>query len=86
MELIEGGMRRYRLNRLTDPTGVSGTGIVAEGVVFSDGHAVTHWLTEVHSTVCWDTHSVDEAVAAIERIHGHGGYTTIEWTDGDGQA
>lgn len=69
------------LDRQVDPTGVSGTGKVAEGVVFDDGHAVTHWLTQTHSTVVWDTHSLAEAIEAIERIHGHGGHTRIVWLD-----
>jgi len=37
-------MRRFLLVRDCDPSGVSGTGIVAEGVQFSDGTAVMHWL------------------------------------------
>ena len=58
---------------------MSGTGKVAEGAVFSDGKAVTRWLTENGSTVTWDTASVLEAKTVLERIHGHGGKTEIRW-------
>ena len=73
--------RCFALVRDTDVTGVSGTGVVAMGCIFPDGSAVTHWMTQVASTAVWDTHSYDEAVAALERIHGHGGQTRIVWFD-----
>ena len=47
----------------------SGTGKVAEGVVFMDGTAVMRWLTEHRSTTVYE--SAREVVA----IHGHGGKT-----------
>jgi hypothetical protein len=73
--------RRFELHRHHDVTGASGTGRVAVGALFEDGTAVTHWLTETRSTVVWHTTSTSEAVAALERIHGHGGHTEIRWTD-----
>jgi hypothetical protein len=72
---------RFELHRHEDPTGVSGVGKVAEGCVFSDGQAVTHWLTEARSTVVWDTHDIATAINTIRRIHGHGGKTEIRWLD-----
>jgi hypothetical protein len=72
-------MRRFQLERTEDPTGISGTGTVAEGVVFADGSAVVHWLTSPHaSTVVWPG---PDAVASIQAIHGHGGRTRILWLD-----
>ena len=69
-------MRRFHLARDVDVSGVSGTGIVAEGVEFSDGTAVTRWVTGQHpSTVVW----VD--VASVEAVHGHGGTTRVVWRD-----
>ena len=39
------GMRRFVMHRTYDVSGVSGTGIVLEGVLFSTGIVVVHWLT-----------------------------------------
>lgn len=68
-------MRRFRLNRQNDPTGISGTGIVAEGVMFSDGTAALRWCSEFRSTAVYT--SMDD----VNAIHGHDGATTIEWDD-----
>jgi hypothetical protein len=38
-------MRSFTLRREEDVSGVSGTGIVLEGVIFSTGAVVIHWLT-----------------------------------------
>lgn len=59
----------YLLVRAEDVSGVSGTGPVAEAVVFSDGICVLRWLRAGGSTAVYD--SLDAAV----RIHGHGGAT-----------
>lgn len=65
-------MRAFRLHRDTDVSGVSGTGVVAEGVEFSDGTAVVRWIVGDHrSTVVWPS------LAAVEAIHGHGGATRV---------
>lgn len=61
--------------RKQDVSGVSGTGHVADGVVFYDGTTVIYWRTEIASV---EVHkSLYNAIA----IHGHGGSTTIEWED-----
>lgn len=39
------GMRRFVMHREFDASGVSGTGLVLEGVLFSTGVVVVHWLT-----------------------------------------
>ena len=39
------GMRRFTMVREYDASGVSGTGLVLEGVQFSTGVVVIHWLT-----------------------------------------
>lgn len=39
------GMVNFTVTRIHDQTGVSGTGIVAEGVVFATGKVALHWLT-----------------------------------------
>lgn len=73
------GSRRFVLNRLEDVTGVSGTGVVAEGVTFTDGTTVIRWAGPTPSTVVWAT--VGDAVA----VHGHGGKTELVWVDDTNQ-
>lgn len=68
-------MKRFVLNRKEDVSGVSGVGVVAEGIEFSDGSAAIRWLTSRASTTVWS--SVEDAVA----IHGHGGLTVLEYLD-----
>ena len=71
-------MRKFVLVRHHDVTGVSGTGIVAEGVEFTNGRVCMIWLTrQAHSVV------IHENIAEVETIHGHNGATTIQWLDGD---
>ena len=72
-------MRRFQLHRDHDVTGISGTGLVAEGAAFSDGGAVVRWLTGTRSTVVWDH------VEDVHKIHGHGGATRIVWVDPPGE-
>jgi hypothetical protein len=67
-------IRTFYLDRPTDVTGVSGTGVVAHGVVFDDGTTVIRWLGEHRSTVVWP--SLEDA----EAIHGHHG-TRFVWDD-----
>jgi len=38
-------MRTFTLGREADMSGVSGTGVVLEGTLFSTGVVVVHWLT-----------------------------------------
>lgn len=68
-------MRRFRLHRIRDESGVSGTGIVAEGVAFTDGTVALRWLTATAST------AVYASMADVAIIHGHGGATRILWLD-----
>ena len=69
-------MRRFHFERDTDVSGISGIGVVAEGVEFSDGTAVIRWLAgDHHSTVVWAN------MESVEVIHGHGGATRIVWDD-----
>lgn len=39
------GMRKFTITRINDQSGVSGTGVVIQGVEFSSGHLAMHWLT-----------------------------------------
>lgn len=66
-------MKNFTLYRMEDETGVSGVGIVAEGVQFSNGKCVLTWLTEFSSVAIYD--SID----LVDKIHGHNGGTKIIW-------
>lgn len=68
-------MRNFKLVRKEDVSGVSGTGVVAEGVVWTGGRVHLHWL---------GTHQTFEQldnIQEVEEIHGHGGRTYVEWTE-----
>lgn len=70
-------MRAFVLQRDEDVTGVSGTGVVAEGIEFSDGVVALRWCIGEHrSTVIWPS------IAAVEAIHGHDGKTRVTWVKG----
>lgn len=75
----ESTMRRFVLHRDVDATGTSGTGVVAEGVEFSDGHVSLHWLTQYTSVAVYGN------VRVLLAIHGHGGNTSIRWIDEEGK-
>jgi hypothetical protein len=68
-------VRRFLLQRLADPTGVSGLGIVAEGCIFGDGTTVVRWRGDTATT------TVHASFASVERIHLHGGATRALWCD-----
>jgi hypothetical protein len=68
-------MRTFHLARDEDVSGVSGLGVVAEGVEFDDDTVVLHWRGEHRSTVIWP--SIDSVIA----VHGHDGRTRIVWDE-----
>lgn len=76
-KMAEPHARRFVLLRDEDVTGISGTGIVAEGVIFRDGVGCLRWLTEWPSSVV----HYDRGAESIEAVHGHGGKTRIVWLD-----
>ncbi len=61
----------FILNRTEDKTGISGEGIIAEGIEFQDGKCVLHWLTEYSSIAIYDD------IETLMAIHGHDGSTEI---------
>jgi len=68
-------MLRFELHRDTDESGVSGVGVVAEGVMFHDGTAALRWKSQYKSTAVYGN------MTDLEAIHGHGGQTRIVWID-----
>lgn len=68
-------IRKFHFMRLEDASGVSGCGMVAEGVVFSNGKVALEWFGDHSSTNVYDS------LADVEYIHGHGGRTKIVFED-----
>lgn len=84
--------RGFQLHRDHDVSGVSGEGVVADGICYDEaypvylpdatlempaGWCVIAWRGEHRSTVLWA--SVESAIA----VHGHHGATRLVWTDDD---
>ncbi len=74
-------VRTFHLERREDVSGVSGTGRVAEGVIFSDGWAVTHWLGGPPMNEPTTTTWYNKGSQGIEKIHGHDEATILVWHD-----
>ncbi len=68
-------MKRFNLHRFEDETGISGTGVVSEGIEFTNGKCAMNWITSVSSVAVYD--SIDD----LEKIHGHDGKTVVVWVD-----
>ena len=64
-------IKEFFLMRVVDETGISGTGMVARGVVMPSGLAVMEWQT-FHSSV-----AIYKNIADVEAIHGHNGKTLL---------
>lgn len=68
-------MRRFHLYRERDHTGISGVGLVAEGVEASNGQVAMWWLGNLSSL------TIHSSIANVEAIHGHRGSTHVVWLD-----
>lgn len=66
---------RFKLIRVEDESGVSGTGHVADGVQFENQICVLNWKTNPSSTAVYSN------IIDLQIIHGHNGKTRIEWVD-----
>lgn len=64
-------IQEFHLVRIEDETGISGTGMVARGVVLPSGAVVMEWQT-FHSSICYYKNLSD-----VESIHGHNGKTKV---------
>lgn len=65
--------RTFELIRYEDVSGISGTGAVAEGCVFTDGSVALRWHGPNPSTAVWPN------LDAIIAVHGHDGATVVRW-------
>ena len=71
-------LRRFYLKRDEDDTGVSGVGIVAEGVEWTDGSVHIRWMTSISGKNIYDN------IKSMMNIHGHEGKTKLIWIDQNG--
>ena len=76
------GMRRFVMDREHDASGVSGTGIVLEGVLFSTGIVVVHWLTPPPRGSISVFDSLDQFLAIHVRPHPDN-HTVLVFEDGE---
>lgn len=64
-------MKTFHLLRTDDVSGVSGTGIIAEGFVDHNGTCFLSWLTKYQS---W---GIYPSMETLENIHSHDGKTQV---------
>lgn len=64
-------VQSFYLQRDVDESGISGTGVVAVGVILPSGTCILEWCT-FHSSI-----GHYKNIAALEEIHGHGGKTKV---------
>jgi len=68
-------LRRFKLERIEDASGVSGIGEVAVGVEVFDKRCYLFWLGD-HTS-----HNEYNSIEDVEFLHGHQGRTLIVWLD-----
>lgn len=64
-------IKEFYLQRIEDETGISGTGVVARGVILPSGSVCLEWST-FHSSIC-----IYKNISDVEAIHGHHGKTVV---------
>lgn len=78
-------MRCFKLIRIQDLTGTSGTGTVASGRVSNTGKTEMRWLTVATladgSKRKINTLTHYETWQDVVLLHGHGGRTVLKWDD-----
>jgi hypothetical protein len=75
-------MRRFVMHRERDVSGVSGTGCVLEGVLFSTGVVVVHWLTPPPRGSISVFDSIDQFLSIHVQPHPTNG-AVLEFEDGE---
>ena len=61
----------FYLQRTEDENGISGTGRIAQGVIFDNGKVALTWLSDTPSTGVYDS------IGDVRSIHGHEGKTEV---------
>ncbi len=75
LKTLRENMRRFVLSREEDASGNSGTGIVAIGTQYPNGHISMTWLSHMGSYVWYDT------IEIVKALHGHDNRTEVLWLD-----
>jgi len=73
-------MKKFYLERHEDVHGNSGTGAVAEGVIFDNGMAAMTWLSDEPTVTTF------VFPRSIKKLHGHNGRTDVVIEGQRGQA
>lgn len=68
---VKSEIKRFILVREEDESGVSGTGTVAEGVIWTNGTVHMKWLSQFEGEVRYPN------LDTLIHIHGHGGKTKV---------
>ena len=76
------GIRTFTIARQYDETGVSGIGVVIEGVVLATGQAIIHWLTPAPRGALAIFDSMDDFIKIHIRPH-PGNASILTWDDGE---
>lgn len=64
-------MKTFYLVRTEDVHGNSGTGIVAEGIIFDNGMVAMTWLSDIPTVTNF------RRIQDVAKLHGHEGKTTV---------
>ena len=75
------GIETFTVCRQNDETGVSGTGVVIEGVQYATGQVVLHWLTPAPR----GSIAIFESLSDFKKVHVNPhpeNKTIITWSDG----
>lgn len=74
--------RVFQVVRDVDMTGISGTGVVADGCQFPDGTVAVRWREVTgpnYDRGVRATTVIFPSIDAVEALHGHNGATRIEF-------
>lgn len=66
-------MKYFVLKRFEDVSKISGIGVIAEGIIFSDKTVAYRWLSDIATTVIADN------IETVKTLHGHDGKTEIKY-------
>jgi len=69
-------MKEFYLQRNKDESGVSGTGKVAQGIIFDNGKVAMSWV-EDETDVGASSVGVYDSIDDVRLIHGHSGKTEV---------
>ena len=71
MEIQNNMSKIFHLKRIEDESGISGTGRIAQGIIFDNGKVAMTWLSEHPSVTIYDN------IGEVRAIHGHEGKTEV---------